>query len=750
MKQWLFLLLITLLSCSRTQLIDQEQVKFSALATQGDYPDKVEITWSLNPYYKSYQIFRATGEFIGDHVPISSLIKGNSFVDYNTIPGQNYYYHVVAYNHSGAAIFQTDSVLGYGGISTILPPKNINSIKAISSDEIRITWDSVPQATAYAIYRRISGQDNYVSVGQTDFPYYSDTTALPGILYQYRIASIDTSSFEGALSAPVEGLRFGISDNIFATDGQFDDQIALSWDSVLCVQSYNIYRSVNEKIPQFIANTSSDIYIDKDVSLKHGQLYYYWVEAVAKSSDMAVSPKSRAETGYKRSSSAPNQSPQMNSTQIASVQGMEKNKISLAWQSVDNALSYDVYRSESIKGNYEKIATVTTTTYQDNPPANNYTYFYTLVALNGTENGPRSNPIEAWTLKAPYHIQGSRFYSDKIMLTWDSVPQAKSYNVYDAINGTKIATVTTNIFTEKILLGSQNMISKYYKVSVINKNDTESDLSQSITAIAQKMPTPSNFKILNNKTDSEKFLSLSWDSVEGAEKYRIYRATYKHRFESRDDAEQRFTLLTELDSYVKFYRDPLTKFPLRRYLYKMVAVDPSGKESEPTDIIEAYRYPNDINEFIRDVDYNIYFTQVQIDRFGWMGLESKVNGRGGGYYDYASKMDSIRNNWRQLTQFEITLHGDTKMGIILTPMGSSMNGPIDVSGLYTGAIEYIGLQALDGGTVANGSIKASYNHPSQGTLTTTRTVSELNALMITIRVGDDPPYVKPNPDDYLP
>lgn len=734
--------------CSKVSLTDEALTKFTATATQGQFPNKVDISWATNPYYKSYQVFRASSEFAGDHTAISGKINADFFSDTNVIPGQNYYYHIVGYNFEGTSIYQTDSVLGYGGISVILPPKNITTIKAISSTEIRLTWDSVHGAKSYAVYRALKGE-KFAPVGKTEYPYFSDKTALPGLLYCYQISSVDEDSFEGTRSFSVEGLRFGMNNNLSASDGLYTDKIILNWDSALCAKSYNIYRSINKDIPQFIANVTQNSYQDKDSKLISGQVYYYWIEAVSKASDFSVSEKSRSETGYKRSVDAP-ETPVITSQQISAAQGQQKNQVSLSWNDVSTATGYQVYRADSLNGDYQKIADVTDTKYIDNPPAEFYSYYYSIAAINGKLLSGRTTPFQAWMLKPPYNIQGSKFFSDKIVLTWDKAPGVSSYIIYNATDNTKITSTSDNTFIQNVTLGDQNEFSQSYKISIMNNNGVESDLSLAVTAIAQKIGTPQNFQIINNKTASDKFLSLTWDLVPGAVNYRIYRATFKHRFEEKQEAEKRFQLLTELDEYTSFYRDPLTKFPLRRYLYKIVAVDASGKESISSEPIEAYRYPNDIEEFIKDVDYSIYFTQVQINRFGWMGLEAIVNGRGGGYYDYASLISSIRNNWRQLTQFEITLNGDTKMSVILNPMGSSMNGPVEVDGLYTGVVEYIGVQALDGGTVANGSLKVTYNHPTLGTLSTMRSVAAINSLMITIRIGNDPPYSEPNPDDYLP
>jgi N-acetylneuraminic acid mutarotase len=64
-------------------------------------------------------------------------------------------------------------------------------------------------------------------------------------------------------------------------------------------------------------------------------------------------------------------------------------QVNLSWTAVDNASSYNVYRSTTSGGPYTKIATgVTGTTYNDTDVTNGTTYYYVVTAVNssGTES----------------------------------------------------------------------------------------------------------------------------------------------------------------------------------------------------------------------------------------------------------------------------------------------------------------------------------------------------------------------------
>ncbi|MGL4367786.1 MAG: fibronectin type III domain-containing protein [Brevinemataceae bacterium] len=747
MKKILLLLLLVfnITSCGVSRLTDSSLTRFSAIATQGDFSNKVKVSWSINAYFKSYQVYRSVSEFGDSYIPISDRLSDPFFEDTKLVPGQIYFYQVVGYNHEDAPIFKADPVCGFAGISADQPPADVKTEKGASSKEIRLTWSPVSTAVSYSIYRALPGE-NFVFIDRSDYTFYSDTTALPGVVYFYRVSSVNEVDFESVPSQPVEGLRFGVNNNIQASDGTFSDKIVVEWDPAFFANEYNIYRSFSSNYPpQFLKQTKNTIFEDTDPLIPSGDNVLYWIQAVSEIG--SLSDLSRIEIGYKRKSGTLN-APEIPNSVLQNIQGQSKTQITLQWNAMSGVSKYNIYRASQEKGEYQLFATTASTEFIDTPNSESYTYFYSISAVNSYGEGARTKPIEGWILRAPFNITSTLFFSDKIELRWSPVKNAKGYFVYSSDSETgsysKSQLLTEPYFVENISLGSLDRKQKFYKVSVLNDSDLESDPSQVIVGAVQKIQTPRAFQILNNRTSKHKYLSLSWDFVDGATKYRVYRATFKHRFETISDlSESRYTLITELDNTSKFYNDPLPQIPLRRYAYKVSAVNDAGEESLKSSPIEGYRLPNDINEFIRDVDYSIYYTQYQINNFGSIGVAAVVKGRGGGCYDYSSQFSSIRNNWLNLTQFEITLDGNPRMDVIINPAGSAMNGPVNVSGIYKGSIEYIGVQALAGGTVAAGSIKAVYHNPSKGVEQTTRSVADLNVLMITIRIGNDPPYSPP-------
>ena len=76
-------------------------------------------------------------------------------------------------------------------------PANFNTA-ATSATSVRITFDAVPNATAYVVQRAPGGQGAFATVGSPTTNSFDDTGLAPNTAYRYRIASVrgtDTSAF---------------------------------------------------------------------------------------------------------------------------------------------------------------------------------------------------------------------------------------------------------------------------------------------------------------------------------------------------------------------------------------------------------------------------------------------------------------------------------------------------------------------------------------------------------------------------
>ena len=207
----------------------------------------------------------------------------------------------------------------------------------------------------------------------------------------------------------------------------------------------------------------------------------------------------------------------------------------LTWDAVDGATSYRVYRATSQNGTYSLLGSVTTTTYVNTGAKDGVTYYYKVTAVNDSGESAYSNIVsgqnKAVTPKpsAPVVKIGHSAASGKPMLTWNAVSGATSYKVYRATsqNGTYslLGTVTT---TSYINTGAKDGVTYYYKVKAVNSagesaySNTVSGQSKTVTP----KPAAPVVKIGHSATSGKPM--LTWNAVDGAASYKVYRATAKN------------------------------------------------------------------------------------------------------------------------------------------------------------------------------------------------------------------------------
>jgi len=66
-----------------------------------------------------------------------------------------------------------------------LPPSNVQASDGTYDDKVRITWNSVAEATSYEIYRATSSGGNKSKLGEVSGTSFDDTSASPGTTYYY-------------------------------------------------------------------------------------------------------------------------------------------------------------------------------------------------------------------------------------------------------------------------------------------------------------------------------------------------------------------------------------------------------------------------------------------------------------------------------------------------------------------------------------------------------------------------------------
>jgi len=186
---------------------------------------------------------------------------------------------------------------------------------------------------------------------------------------------------------------------------------------------------------------------------------------------------------------------------------VSKNILSLIWSPVEGALSYIIYRND------EKIENTDLISFTDTDLDFGTEYFYKISALDALDK--ESHPsIEVKGTTREFvasPILSSMKKDNQIMLIWNEVSQAKSYNIYR--EGDFVTFSQSNSFSDSMPPGEKHC----YEVTTIDEFGIESDKSNihcSKVAITQ----PTGVTASGDVTS----MHLNWNLVEGAVYYKVY------------------------------------------------------------------------------------------------------------------------------------------------------------------------------------------------------------------------------------
>jgi len=135
--------------------------------------------------------------------------------------------------------------------------------------------------TSYNVYRgAASGGETLLTSGVTGTG-YTDTTALAGATYFYKVTAVNTSGEGPASNEATITLAPAAPTNLAASAAGLLNQIALTWTASSGATSYNVYRGTTpggESSTPIATGISGTAYTDS--GLIGGTTYYYTVKAV--------------------------------------------------------------------------------------------------------------------------------------------------------------------------------------------------------------------------------------------------------------------------------------------------------------------------------------------------------------------------------------------------------------------------------------------------------------------------------------
>lgn len=210
--------------------------------------------------------------------------------------------------------------------------------------------------------------------------------------------------------------------------------------------------------------------------------------------------------------------------------GTFPDRVRLTWSPVPEAAGYEVWRGSSADGDFAFLAKTAYTSYDDTSVVPGQVYWYKVRACNRAGCG-EFTPAKRGSAQVPgvpptpaglTASQGT--FTDRIRLSWQAASGAVSYEVYRAEAETGpyaiLATVNATTYDDTAVVAGQVY---WYKVRACSQAGC-SALSSPVSGYAAlaTLPAPQNVQA-SDGTEPGKIV-VTWDPVEGATHYLVYRA----------------------------------------------------------------------------------------------------------------------------------------------------------------------------------------------------------------------------------
>jgi len=293
-------------------------------------------------------------------------------------------------------------------------------------------------------------------------------------------------------------------------------KIKVSWAAVDGAAKYKLYRATSKTGTYSCISTTTATAVTNVKNSTIGKCYYYYVVAIGY--DGTTSPKSNIT--YRTVDCA---APTVTATNISST-----GKIKVTWTEVEGASKYEVYRSTTSTTGYTKILTTTGTSLTNTSITAGVDYYYKVKAI-ATSTPAADSAYSSYICKTcrcakPVVTAGNSTASGKITLKWNAVEGATKYYIYRSESQSGPYSYLT--YTTKTSMTNTSSVAGktyYYKVkAVCTDNTAANSVLSSIVSATCKCAQP-----VVTVTLSSGHPRLTWDKVDGAAKYEVYRATSK-------------------------------------------------------------------------------------------------------------------------------------------------------------------------------------------------------------------------------
>ena len=282
--------------------------------------------------------------------------------------------------------------------------------------------------------------------------------------------------------------------------------VKISWGKVNGAEKYRIYYKGSKGWTRMVDTTSTS-YIDKDVS--SGKTYTYTVRCINSSATKFTS-------GYNGKGKSIKYIAAPEISKLESVNGGVK----ISWNKSNGAEKYRIYYKGS-KG-WTRMVDTTSTSYIDKDVSSGKNYTYTVRCINSSAtkftSGYDSKGKSVKYISAP-KITKAESVDGGVKISWNKSNGAEKYRVYykSRKGWTRMVDTTSTSYIDKDVSSGKNYT---YTVRCLNKSKNKFTSGYNSTGKSIKYVSAPKISRTEATYNS---VTLNWDKVNGAEKYRVYR-----------------------------------------------------------------------------------------------------------------------------------------------------------------------------------------------------------------------------------
>ncbi|CAM3599303.1 carbohydrate-binding protein [Occultella aeris] len=303
-----------------------------------------------------------------------------------------------------------------------------------------LTWDPVPEASSYLVYRSSSLDPNWRVIGAASTTAFGDEAMEFGIGYQYAVSAVNAGG-ESVHSTPVDVVAYDPAVPIPAVPAAPEPvahsySVELTWAEVEGVLGYTVYRAATDGDFAALGSVGASAFVDEAV--EPGTTYRY---AVSATSSGGVSDRSAAATVTTGPVLEPAGTPEGLAAGTVTATAF-----ALTWAPAPNADSYHVYRVADGDSTFERIGTTTSPAYSDDALSASATgYSYAVSASNELGESDRSAQIRVEMPLAQRldDLTVTRVGDTFVGLTWTSHGGASQHVIYRSSEGADLVEVGT-------------------------------------------------------------------------------------------------------------------------------------------------------------------------------------------------------------------------------------------------------------------------------------------------------------------